>query len=117
VIHGESIDGMVATGVALALMVSEGLTGTSNGNGTRNAPRWPMDGEAHQFAAYVERIGKLATVAKRRTQKVARQDCSDLSSTEEDKGVELSHLLSSKTKASGFDNTYLVNLHHKSRLI
>ena len=41
--HGESIDGMAGTGVALALIVGKGLTGASNGDGARNATRWPVD--------------------------------------------------------------------------
>ena len=93
VVHRKSIDGMAATGVAFALIVGKVLMGLSKSNSARNMPRWPLDRETHRFAMGVKQISKLAIVAKRRTQRTVRQGCLDLSSAEEDEGVELSHLL------------------------
>jgi hypothetical protein len=57
-----------------------------------SSPSWPMDkhiswSEAHHFAACLKRIGKLATVAKRKMQQAEVDD--DLSNVE-DEGVEIS---------------------------
>ena len=61
-----------------------------------------MDEETHHLATCVKQIGKLATVAKRRTHRAASQGHLDLSSAEEDEGFELLHLLLLETNVSSF---------------